>query len=447
MTHDDPGLRRVSVYADTVGVDLALPAQVPVAVLLPAIVDAVAARGYRRDDRAATGYRLVEPGAGALDPAKSAAQQHLRDGAVLVLSRADGGFSTPVCDDTATTVATTVDRLARPTTPKTGRLGGVVAASGLAGVAAATLLGCACGHSQARGIGAGVAAGLGGLALIAAVVAHRGDPVIGGTLAVWAAGFAAVAGWVGVPGGPGAPNVLLAAMAAAAVAVPAMRLTGCGAVAPTAIAAAGLLVGLAAAPGVLVAVPLRATGALTAAVSVGLLQVCARVSLAAAGLSARAGAEAAAAPDRLTAQVRRAHATLTALVAGWAGTALVGAAGTAFAAQRPGAAFAATIGVVLLLRARAHTDRVQALALRWAGTGAISAAFVAAAAALRGHPLGVCAAAAALTVAALVAVGAHAPSPAARRAAELTEHLGLAAIAPLACWVCGLFDTAPALTL
>lgn len=67
-------------------------------------------------------------------------------------------------------------------------------------------------------------------ALLFAVIACRTyrDPIAGLTLSVIATIFGAVAGLLAVPGVPGVHSVLVAAMAAAATSVLAMRITGCG---------------------------------------------------------------------------------------------------------------------------------------------------------------------------------------------------------------------------
>ena len=62
----DPGLRRVSVNAGDAVVDLVLPAGLPVAELIPEIVDIVDGLGGDRfGDPAAKRYQLSLPGASA----------------------------------------------------------------------------------------------------------------------------------------------------------------------------------------------------------------------------------------------------------------------------------------------------------------------------------------------------------------------------------------------
>lgn len=54
MPTSDPGLRRVTVHAGAQAVDLTLPAAVPVATLIPSIVDILGDRGAARRRRRAT---------------------------------------------------------------------------------------------------------------------------------------------------------------------------------------------------------------------------------------------------------------------------------------------------------------------------------------------------------------------------------------------------------
>ncbi|MEO6792430.1 MAG: EsaB/YukD family protein, partial [Mycobacterium sp.] len=238
MSIPDSGLRRVAVHADTVHADLALPAGVPVAALIPSVVDLMALRDGPATLRP---YRLGQPGRAPLDGSKTLAQQGIRDGTMLTLSRVERMTAEPRFDDPAEQVAATVRAAARPWTPVARRLAAVLAASVLAGVT----------------------------------------------------------GFVAVPGGPGTPNALLAVAAAGTVA--ALTVPSSGASPPvraTLHCLAGLAV-LAAVVGmasVVTGISLQAIGAAAAAVAVGLIRVAGRV---AAMIAGRAGA----AHDLLTALV------------------------------------------------------------------------------------------------------------------------------------------------
>lgn len=230
MSIADSGLRRVAVHAETGRADLALPAGMPVAALIASVVDLMP----RRDGPPALRpYRLGLPGRAPLDPSKTLAQQGIRDGAVLVLTRAGDRVTEPRFDDPAEQMAATVREALSPWHPATRRLTAALAASGLAGVA----------------------------------------------------------GFVAVPGGPGAPNALLAVAAAGTVAAAAVPSSGCsGPVRATLCCLAGLavaaaVVGMACAA---TGMSLQAAGAVGTAVAVGVVRMAGRIAL----VSRRAAREA-----------------------------------------------------------------------------------------------------------------------------------------------------------
>lgn len=393
MTHRGPRLCRVSLHADCGQLDLALPAAVPIAALLPSVVDILVAReASRHPDRPAAPYRLSLPGATALDSAKTLAQHGIQDGTVLLLSRTFDELPAPRFDDPAEQVAATVRATMRPYTARAAR--------------------CA-----------------------------------GGLVAGW---LAAVAGFVAVPGGPGAPNLLLAAAAATTVTMLAVQL---GAAEPTMIAFCCLAVfGTAGAlAAVLARVSPQVIFAAGAAVSIGLLHMAARLSIVLAGLSRGTYFPAAAGSDGATVH---AHRVLTGLVAAFSATAALGALGVAIGAQVGegprfgGVAVAGVTGVALLLRARWHSDRRHVAVLAAGGIVALGAALAAGAAAVPQHRLWWCAAAGTLAGGALyVGFGRPELSPTARRGIELAEYPVLAAVLPVACWVCGCYGAVRGLAL
>jgi len=127
----DPGLRRVSVNAGDAVVDLVLPAGLPVAELIPEIVDIVDGLGGDRfGDPAAKRYQLSLPGASALPASATLAQNGIQDGAILVLSQPTTPVPDPRYDDVADAVSAAVDAKARPWTRRAAQLTGAVAASG-----------------------------------------------------------------------------------------------------------------------------------------------------------------------------------------------------------------------------------------------------------------------------------------------------------------------------
>lgn len=372
MSTPESGLRRVAVHTGTHHADLSLPADMPVAALIAAVVDIMGVTSA-----VPRPHRLGLPGRAPLDNAKTLAQQGIRDGSVLVLSSADDIAPAPRFDDPAAQVAATVAATAHLWTPVARRLAGALAASGLAGVA----------------------------------------------------------GFVAVPGGPGTPNAWLAVAAAGTAAVLAVPASGCSGPARAMLCCLAGLAVLAAVAGMACAatgISVQAVGAVTAAGAAGLIRVAGRVAI-------RVAAPAA----------RDAHDLLTGLVAASTAAVLLGVGGVAAGnpvdgAPRPvGVTFAAAAGAVLLLRARCHADGRQIAALVAGGAAALGIAVLT----LGGGPWPA-GAAVSLAGAALVAgFAAPAERPWARRGAELLEAAALGSLAPLACWLCGLYGAARGLSL
>ena len=455
MSASDPGLRRVSVHAGTAVVDLSLPAGVPIATLIPPIVDILEGR----DADTSSGlvgrrYHLSLPGASALDTSTTLAQNGIRDGAVMVLSQARTRPPVPRYDDVAEAVSATLDTTPRRSNQspdrQATRLTGAVVASCLTGVGTVTLIRNALtgNGTSHRGGTAGVAALAAFVALLFAVFAHRAhsDSFAGLTLSVIATVFAAAAGFLAVPGAPGIPSVLLAAMGAAVMSVMAMRLSGCGVVTLTAVSCFAMVVAIAALAGVITAAPLRIVGSVSALVCLGLLGVATRVSIVLARLSPRlppaADLDTA---DCLAAKAIRADKWLTSLLASFSCSAAVGAIITVLAgAPRLSCiAFATVTGSLLLLYARSM-GRSRTLMFVVSGIVTTGITFGVIAASTPDHGPWI-AAMTAMLAAAAIYLGFVAPamslSPVVRRSVELLECLALVAMVPLTCWICGLYGT------
>jgi type VII secretion integral membrane protein EccD len=457
-------VRRVSVYADSGRVDLALPAAMPVGSLISPIVDILAAEHGHLSESVAARYRLSLPGNVALESSKTLAQNGIRDGTTLILTRSSTRLVAPRFDDEAEAVSMSLAATTRPWTRRATRLTGAMTASWLAGTSAVLLISTAFSANDTRRIGGAiVAAAIACLALLAATIAYRmfHDRIAGLTLGVAASGFAALAGWLAVPGGPAAPNALLAAMTATAATAVAVCVIDCCKAIFTAMSCFAAVVSVAAAVSVVTATPLQAIGAMSAAISLGLLETSARVSIMLAGLSPQLTLEPTAdepqlIPQSLSAKAIRADIWLTSLVAVFSASAAFGAIGTAAGACAAGGprllgiVFAAVIGSVLLLRARSHHGPARSVPLIVGGTATLSATCVVAATSYPLHtPL--IAAAAAMLASAALGLGLITPamtiSPVGRRSAELLEYLALAAVVPLAGWVCGLYSAARGLNL
>jgi type VII secretion integral membrane protein EccD len=447
------GMRRVSIDADSAHADLVLSAEVPVGSLIPAIVDIVAAGGLGARPMAIR-YQLSLPGDVALESSKTLAQNGIRDGATLLLTSSSTELSAPRFDDPAEGVSVSLAAGMRPWTRPAARLIGALLGSWLAGAGAAVLTRTAFASSDARHSGyAGVAVAVGFIALLTALIAHRGfrDRTAGLTLGLVATGFTALAGFLAVPGVPGAPNALLA-MAAAAASAASLRVIGCCAVVFTAVCCFATAAAAAALVASVSAVPLQAIAAGSAAISLVLVEASAPVSIRLAGLSRQLSSE----PEGVHTKAFRANTWLTSLVAGFSASAALGAIGAAggpYAAgdsRALGITFATVIGGVLLLRSRAHHDLARSVPLIVNGIATLGVTLVITAATYPQHALQVAAGLTMLSAATLCLgffTHAVAFSPIARRGVELLEYLALAVIAPLTCWICGLYGAARGLNL
>ncbi len=453
-----PGLCRVCVHAGDAAVDLALPSAVPVATLIPSIVDILDDRDASRSgDPVATRYQLSRPGAPPLPAATTLAQNGIHDGAVLVLSQRRAEPPTPHCDDVAEAVSAALDAAVPPRDQQhVIRLTGAVAAVGLTCIGAAVLMRNAL-NANVTGYTAGVAASAACVALLVAATAHRAyrDRIAALTLGLIGTAFAAAAGFLTVSGGSGIPNVLLAAMAAAVTSVLAIRVTGGGGVALSAVSCFAMVIAVAALAGVVTGAPLPAIGAASALASLGLLGLAGRAAIALAGLSPRLPpAQHPDTPDRLATKVIRADEWLASLLAAFSSSAAVGAIVTAVAAPGKGAAdlrciaFAAATGALLLLRARFDRNRTPVFAV--SGIATTGTTFAVAATGMPNHGTWIAAVTAVLAAAALY-LGFAAPaislSPVLRRGVELLEYLTLVAMVPLTCWICGLYSAVRNLNL
>jgi type VII secretion integral membrane protein EccD len=457
------GLRRVSVYADSAHVDLVLAAEVPIGSLIPAIVDILATRCGFDAQPTTTRHQLSLSGDVALNPSKTLTQNGIRDGATLILTSSSSVLTAPRFDDTAEGLSVSLAAATRPWTRPAARLIGALLASWLAGTGAAVLMRIAFDTNDVpRNGAAGVGAAVGFIALLAALIAHRGlrDSTAGLTLGLVATGFTAIAGLLVVPGVPGAANTLLA-MAAAAASAASLRVIGCCAVVFTALCCFATAAAAAALVAAVSAVPLQAIGAGSAAISLVLVEASAPVAIMLAGLSPQLRSEPeiigdVPTPDQLNTKAIRANTWLTSLVAGFSASAAMGAIGAAGApcsaggSRSLGITFATVTGGVLLLRSRAHHDLARSVPLIASGIVTLSVTLVITTATYPQYALQVAAGLTMLSAATLCLgfiTQAMAFSPVARRSVELLEYLALAVIVPLACWICGLYGAARGLSL
>jgi type VII secretion integral membrane protein EccD len=455
LSVSDPGLHRVSVHAGDAVVDLALPSGMPIASLIPPIVDTLKSHGA--DSSAglrAARYQLSGPGAATLNSSMTLAQSGIRDGDILILSRSATPSPVFRYDDVAEAVSETLNgRIwSQSQNHRATRLSAALAAGWLTGVGGLALIRNTFTANTVSSLGtaAGIAALVAFVAVMLAALAQRAyrDSTAGLTLSLIATAFAAIAGFLAVPGTPGVPNVLLAATAGGVTAVLAQRVSDCGAATLTAASCFAMVVAVAAFGGVVTGAPLYVIGAVAALVSLGLLGVAARVAIALAGLSPKPAdpQDDGSAADGLAARAIRADEWLASLLAAFSSSAAVGAIITVLAGTpRLGCiAYGAATSALLLLRANS-VDRKRTLVCVISGVVTIGTTFGCAAISTPEHGPWI-AAATALLVAATVYLGFVAPaislSPIARKSVELFECLVLIAMVPLTCWICGLYGAA-----
>ncbi|BCI51915.1 hypothetical protein NIIDNTM18_11930 [Mycolicibacterium litorale] len=422
------------MHADTDSgpVDLVLPAGLPVASLLPDIVELVAAGSDDIRGR----WQLATVCGTVLDESIALREQGIGDGDLLLLSPAQPRVPTFARADLVTAVLTTA-----PTPGDTRALrvtAGLVAAS--AGIAASV-----------AGRGGATASLLSAAALLCVVAGAtvvtsrtgRGSCVCD-PLACLTVLTAALCGALVVPGPLHAAHALLATAVAAAVGLALLRI-GVGApTASTAFACGGLLGAAALSGAVLWDLPAHTVGVTAALLGLGALSLAPRLSVVMSGLAPAPSLADEPHPDA-DRRARAGHRALVGLVIGASATVGVGAAVVAVGSLRgpghwlPDAAFCAVVGSALVLRARCYAAGRCRWALVASGTCSLTAGFVVLVAHY-GHW------AAALAVCAGVAVIAReAPeerSPVASRALEVVEYAVLAAVVPVGCAALDVFNLA-----
>lgn len=440
-------LRRLVVHADAVSIDLVVSAVIPVGSLVPSIMDALVETGAVDSGLTAVRRQLSRPGGGVLDASKTLNELGIRDGYTLFLIHSPTAFTPPPYDDAAEAVAAAIAEVERPWTRRGTRVLGGLVAGCLASLAAAVLVRTAFDTDAHRMGCIGVSLTTGLLGLLAAVIAYRvlDEPGAGLALGLMAAGFTTLAGLFAIPGGLGAPNALLAAVAAGTAAV-ILRVFACQTVVFTAtsiLAAAGAAT---AAVRALVDAPLPAIGAGLAAISLALIETAAPMSVALARLSP-VPAES---PGDVRARAIRAHTWLDSLMTAFSASAALGAISATVEPSLSGIGFAGMVGGALMLRARAHSDIGRSVPPIVCGAATVCAALVVAALAYPRYALHIAALSMILSIFALYLgfiSGSSSGSATGRRSVELVQYFALAAIAPLAFWLCGVYGAVRSLNL
>ena len=457
-----PVFCRVALLAPGRRVDLALPADVPLAELVPLVLELLG-EPMRAPGRPEP-WRFTGATGRSLAPGATLAELGVLDGETLRIGPAVAPPAAPVFDDP-------VDALAALAPPGSSARWHPATVAVVATAAAAALLATA----RAGGdVAAGAAVVVGGLAAPAALAwaaraartppdpdrSRDGARSAAPVAACCAVLLAAATGWAVLPDPPGAAHVVLAAVAGGTVA--ALGVVAVREAAPVLLGAVvvALLAGAGAAVAARFVVDTAAVSAVVAAVALSAGPLLPRLALRLAGVPrpvvAVDTAELVAAddgPDLLPAdeladRARLARNRLAGLTGGCAVVAAAAAPGAAAGGHATALAMAGVVVAVLLLRVRGFADAAPAGVHLVAGllSGAALVGLCAEAAGQLGRPAGlvVLLGTAALGVRALRGPSASA-SPVARRGCDLAEGILTATALPLAVVAAGAFDALRAL--
>jgi len=351
----------------------------------------------------------------------------IRDGDLLLLTPVSAHCALPASDDVIAEMASALDTHPR-WTPTTARVAGCIVMPSCWGLVTFTLL-----RLQPQPAGYASVLALGLLCAASLVAGLRSD--IRAILSCCAIGYAALTGYLLVPGEAEPPKIMLAGAVCATAAVVAAYYSSGATAVFTAVGVFGYLSAAAACADMFLTASVGAAGAMLAVAAIAMVALSARAAIWVSRLPV---------PRPSVDGGDRAHAILTGLVCGSCVAAVVG---TALAASEDGhevGAFALAVAVALVLRASTHVDLVQAAALVASGTACFGVVFFWA---VRTWPQQSSWISLAAVGMAMVVVVRHlAPhsrrvSPVVRRCVELSEYVALAALIPLACWVCGVFGT------
>ncbi|HEY5854475.1 MAG TPA: type VII secretion integral membrane protein EccD [Aldersonia sp.] len=423
-------------------VDLALPAEVPIALLVPGVVDLIAAHNQGdAPEPVPHVWALSRVGQQRLDPASTLLDHDVRDGDLLLLTAADEAAPPPLFDDVVAAVA--VDVGARSWTPIAARRTAAAVALVATAVGASALI-----TDTGDVLGAVAAFAVATLFLAAGITAARiyDDRFAALTLCGCALAPAIAAGVLVVPGSAPWAQALLGTSTGAAAAATGLRFAGEGRRVFTAvIAAAGLLVPIELA-GVLTDLSTRTLGAAAATAAMALLAAAPRLAILLAKIPlppvptpGRQPDDVDPGPAELAHRAGAARRYLTGLLAASALVATAGALGAiaiSAGTDWPTILLALACAATLMFRGRGYAAAEHVIVLLTGGTVILLVGM------FMFTPWVSFAAATTLAAAAL-ACGFLAPTrtftPPLRRAVELAEYACAAAIVPLACWATGLF--------
>jgi len=368
---------RVTVVAPQTRIDVALPADVAVADLLPMLLEMARERSPDGGSRHG-GWCLAKLGDSAMDPSRTLAAVGVVDGDMLQLRRRSESPPPPLFDDVVDAIAVSNPDSYRPWTPRTARAIGQVA-GGLALVAATVALFLA-GPGEipaaTAGTGAILAIALGGV--IARVFGDRGTGVL---VAATGLPMAFVAGLYTVPGDTlDRPNLLLACTLVLVLAAAAILVLGTGVTTFVAGASAAALGAGAALFGTLVAHPAAGIAAGVVSIALALLSALPRLTIQLARLplpqvpgSAEDLKEDTGFPDYASIERRAglAHEYMTGMIIGCGAVTAICAVIMAMSGRLSGIILSIVVTLVMLLRARTYANGTQAIALL--STGLLSA--------------------------------------------------------------------------
>ncbi|MCG8916650.1 type VII secretion integral membrane protein EccD [Actinokineospora sp. PR83] len=373
---------RVTVVAPRTRIDVALPADVSVADLLPMLLEM--AKETTSDGGARHGgWCLAKLGDNPLDPSRTLGALGVVDGDMLQLRKRAENPPPPLYDDVVDAIAESAPDSYRPWTKETAnRIGHIAGALALVLGALAVLMAgpLSGGDNLAPAITAGAAAVV--LVALGAVLAKAYQAPTTGVLVAAAGGLpmAFVSGLYIVPGEPGRASLLLACSLVLIVASASIMLIGAGVTTFVAAGTAALLGVAAFAVATLVAHPAAGIGAGTAAVALGALSVLPRLTIQLARLplpnvpgSAEDLKEDTGFPDYRSIERRAglAHEYMTGMIIGCGAAAATGAIVSAGSPKVWGVILGVVATLVLLLRARTYANGSQAIALL--ATGMLSA--------------------------------------------------------------------------
>ncbi|NKQ56333.1 type VII secretion integral membrane protein EccD [Amycolatopsis sp. K13G38] len=448
---------RVTVVAPRTRIDVALPADIAVADLLPMLLD-MANEASPDGGARHGGWSLAKLGDSPLDPSRTLASLGVVDGELLQLRRRNENPPPPLYDDVVDAIADADPDSFRPWTKETAnRIGHIAGGLGLFVAAVALFTGGPL--FGGNGLAAALTAGVAAIACVAVgATLVKGYQAEATGVVIAAAGglpFAFVAGFYAVPGLTVRANLLLGSGLVVIVAAAAIMIMGSGITTFIAAATAGVIGVLAFTVATLIAHPAAGIAAGTVAFSLAAISMLPRATIWLAKLplpnvpgTAEELKEDTSYPDYAVIERRTAvaHNYMTGLLIGCGSATAIAAIITATAPGAFGIITGVVATLVLLLRARSYANGAQAVALLTTGMVAGGGILIGwlSSQGTTGRLLWVFAALVIVAAGSLV-VGVVFPnqrfSPPLRRTVEIFEAVCIATVLPLALAVMDLYGT------